>query len=40
VPKKLSKKERDLLLQLAKERGEQVATSDTSLKSKIKSAFS
>jgi molecular chaperone DnaJ len=40
VPKKLSSKERDLLLQLAKERGEQVAASDTSLKSKIKSAFS
>ena len=40
VPKKLSSKERDLLQQLAKERGEQVAASDTSLKSKIKSAFS
>ncbi|NDC91407.1 MAG: hypothetical protein EB089_06080, partial [Acidimicrobiia bacterium] len=40
VPKKLSSKERDLLLQLAKERGEAVATSDNSLKSKIKSAFS
>lgn len=40
VPKKLSSKERDLLLQLAKERGEAVATTDSSLKSKIKSAFS
>lgn len=40
VPKKLSTKERELLLQLAKERGETVATTDGSLKSKIKSAFS
>ncbi len=40
VPKKLSSKERDLLLQLAKERSEAVSTSDSSLKSKIKSAFS
>ncbi|MDA3017748.1 MAG: molecular chaperone DnaJ, partial [Actinomycetota bacterium] len=40
VPKKLSSKERELLLQLAKERGEAVSTSDSSLKSKIKSAFS
>ncbi len=40
VPKKLSSKERELLQQLAHERGEAVATSDNSLKSKIKSAFS
>ena len=40
VPKKLSVKERELLQQLAKERGESVATTDGSLKSKIKSAFS
>ncbi|MBM3805758.1 MAG: molecular chaperone DnaJ [Actinobacteria bacterium] len=40
VPKKLSSKERELLLQLAKERGETVALGDGSLKSKIKSAFS
>ena len=40
VPKKLSNKERELLLQLAKERGETVASGDGSLKSKIKSAFS
>jgi molecular chaperone DnaJ len=40
VPKKLSSKEQELLQQLAKERGEPVASSDKSLKSKIKSAFS
>jgi molecular chaperone DnaJ len=40
VPTKLSNKERELLLQLAKERGETVASGDGSLKSKIKSAFS
>ncbi len=40
VPKKLSAKERELLMQLAKERGESVAATETSLKSKIKSAFS
>jgi hypothetical protein len=40
VPKKLSAKERELLHQLAKERGETVSGVDGSLKSKIKSAFS
>jgi len=40
VPKKLSAKERELLQQLAKERGETVSGVDGSLKSKIKSAFS
>lgn len=40
VPKKLSSKERELLLQLARERGENVSANDSSFKSKIKSAFS